>query len=154
MGIITFSDIAEHSIKLKDHTDMTSFSDAVNKIDHMRSITRIDLALKLAKKELFTVANGARKGAKKMLVLITDGAQTKKPDAVDPAGLADEFRKQGTDIYVFGVGIDVKKDELDKIGGGKDTANIADSFDELLKNDFMDSLLKDLCPGIVICLSV
>ena len=145
-GVITFSDNAEHSIKLKDHTDIKSFTDAVNKIDHMKSITRIDLALKLAEKEFFTKSNGARDVSKKMLVIITDGAQTKKPDSVDPAGLADEFRKKGVNVLVIGVGSGVEKNELDRMAGGADKAYIANSFDDLLAGDFKDNLLGDVCP--------
>ena len=47
-GVITFSYYTEHSIKLKDHTDLLGFNKAVDKIPVMGSTTRIDKALRLA----------------------------------------------------------------------------------------------------------
>jgi len=78
VGVVTFSHKAEHSITLNDHDDLYSFSKAVDDIPLMGSITRIDLALRKAQKEMFKVQNGARDGIVKILVLLTDGSQTKK----------------------------------------------------------------------------
>ena len=60
---------------MRDHMSTESFTDAVNKIPHMGYTTRIDLALKLAKAELFERANGGRDDVPKVLIVITDGSQ-------------------------------------------------------------------------------
>ena len=75
-GVVTFSYDSEHSIKLKDHMDISSFGAAVDAIPLMGSTTRIDTALRLAQKELFSVENGGRDIAPNILVLLTDGSQT------------------------------------------------------------------------------
>ena len=75
-GVITFSYKAEHSIKMKDHTDILDFNAAVDAIPLMGSTTRIDRALRLTQKELFSANNGALANNQNMLILLTDGSQT------------------------------------------------------------------------------
>ena len=61
---------------MKDHTDITSFSAAVDAIPLMGSTTRIDRALRLTQKELFAKQFGAREKNENVLILLTDGSQT------------------------------------------------------------------------------
>ena len=75
-AVITFSYRAKHSIKMKDHTDITSFNAAVDAIPLMGMTTRIDRALRLTQRELFALENGARPNHPKILILLTDGSQT------------------------------------------------------------------------------
>ncbi|XP_066915372.1 collagen alpha-6(VI) chain-like [Clytia hemisphaerica] len=60
-GVVTFSYDTEHSIKLNDHYDLFSFSDAVDKIPLMGHTTRIDKALRLTQSQMFSIANGGRR---------------------------------------------------------------------------------------------
>ena len=57
-----------------------------------------DLALKLAKKELFQVRNGARSNTRKLLIILTDGEQSEVDGAVDPTLVANELRKMGVTV--------------------------------------------------------
>ena len=91
-GVVTFSSRAKHSIKMKDHTDITSFHAAVDAIPLMGFQTRIDRALRLAQKELFAVENGGRSEIQDILVLLTDGTQTRAKHAEDPCDVMDEIR--------------------------------------------------------------
>ena len=68
-GVVTFSTVAELSIKLSDTTDYNNFRNAVDGIRFMGGSTRIDLGLQMAKDELFAMANGGRLGVKKVRVL-------------------------------------------------------------------------------------
>jgi len=79
-SVITFSHQAELSVKFNDFFDDRKFTSRVMGIPLMASVTRIDRALKLAQKEMFTVANGMRKNLPNILFLITDGSQTYPPD--------------------------------------------------------------------------
>ena len=45
---------------MKDHMDIDSFKAAVDALPHMGRTTRIDLALRLAQKELFAPESGGR----------------------------------------------------------------------------------------------
>uniref|UniRef100_A0A7M5V805 VWFA domain-containing protein n=3 Tax=Clytia hemisphaerica TaxID=252671 RepID=A0A7M5V805_9CNID len=91
-GVVTFSYYTEHSIKLNDHTKVSTFNDAVDKIALMGSTTRIDKALRMVQNDMFTIANGARPGVNKVLIVLTDGSQTKDAGAEDPSDVAKELR--------------------------------------------------------------
>lgn len=152
-GVVTFSYYTEHSIKLNDHTDLASFNAAVDSIPLMGSTTRIDKALRLTQKELFSIPNGGRPGVTKVLIVLTDGSQTKDAGAEDPGDVADEIRKSGINILTVGIGKGVNKTELAHISGGADKVFSAASFDQLISSQFLDvvnnagceSGMYDLC---------
>ena len=147
-GVVTFSDKALHSIKLNEHTDISSFDAAVDRIPLLGSITRIDLALRLAQKELFSPENGGRPNVPETLILLTDGSQTKTSDSEDPGDVADEILKSGVQIIVIGigkVGAGINKEELDHMAGGDGKAYIVKSFDELQDEEFVDKLSEETC---------
>ena len=54
-GVITFSNFASYSVKLNEFNDIGSFSDAVDKIPLMGSLTRIDKALRKVRDRLQTI---------------------------------------------------------------------------------------------------
>ena len=144
-GVVTFSYNAEHSIKLKDHDDLAGFNTAVDKIPLMGSTTRIDKALRLTQRELFSLSNGARPGIPKILVLLTDGSQTADADAVDPGDIADELRDQGIRVLVIGIGGGVNQTELLHLGGGQANTFSAASFDELVSSSFIKKVMEKKC---------
>ena len=59
-GIITFSHVAELSVKLSEHDSLNDFKAAVDALPMMGSNTRIDKALQLTLAEFFSPNNGAR----------------------------------------------------------------------------------------------
>lgn len=144
-GVVTFSYYTEHSIKLNDHTDLSSFNSAVDKIPLMGSTTRIDKALRLSQSEMFTLANGARAGIPKILILLTDGSQTQDAGAEEPGDIADELRKDGINLLVIGIGKGVNVTELDHMAGGDGKAFTAASFDELIGIDFLKKIKSTSC---------
>ena len=144
-GVITFSADVEHSIKLRDHFDITSFSGAVDRIPHMAATTRIDKALRLAQKEMFSLPNGARPGIPKILILLTDGTQTKDADTEDPSVIANEIRKKGVKTLVIGVGKGVNPFELVKLVESDRNVFSVSNFDELISNTFVELLTKISC---------
>ena len=144
-GVVTFSYYTEHSIKMNDHTDLTSFNAAVDKIPLMGSTTRIDKALRLTQKEMYSLGNGARPGVPKVLILLTDGSQTQDAGAEDPGDVADVLRKDGINIIVVGIGQGINTTELVHIAGGADNAYSAASFDELIGSDFVNKIKESGC---------
>ena len=144
-GVVTFSYYSEHSIKMNDHADLSSFNAAVDKIPLMGSTTRIDKSLRLTQNEMFSLLNGARPGVPKVLILLTDGSQTQDAGAEDPAVVADELRKDGINIIVVGIGQGVNKTELARIAGDADNAYSAASFDELIGSEFVDKIKESGC---------
>ena len=153
-GVVTFSYNSEHSIKLNDHSSFSSFNDAVDKIPLMGSTTRIDKALRLSQKELFTLPNGGRPGIPKILILLTDGSQTQDADAEDPSVIANEIRSKGIKLLVIGIGAGVDQAELLKLGGNeKDNVFTASTFEDLIAAPFIDAVTNSSCnAGTVIYL--
>lgn len=152
-GVVTFSYNSEHSIKLNDHSSFSTFNDAVDKIPLMGSTTRIDKALRLSQKELFTLPNGGRPGIPKILILLTDGSQTQDADAEDPSVIANEIRSKGIKLLVIGIGAGVDQAELLKLGGNeKDNVFTASTFEDLIAAPFIDAVTNSSCnAGTVIC---
>jgi len=144
-GVVTFSYYTEHSIKLSDHDDVISFNKAVDNIPLMGSTTRIDKALRLTQKEMFSLANGARAGIPKVVILLTDGSQTQDAGAEDPGDVADELRNAGINILVVGIGKGINATELAHIAGGDSKAYSASTFDELISRDFIEKLKTEGC---------
>ena len=144
-SVVTFSFFSDLSIKFNDHSDIISFAGAVDAIPLMGSTTRIDRALRETQKNMFSMKNGARPGVTKIVILLTDGSQTKDAGAEDPAAIADEIRNNGIVLIVVGIGAGVSPDELDKIAGGADNAFSAASFDELVGGDFIQELSEKSC---------
>ena len=144
-GVITFGSNAELSIKLNSHTDILTFWDAVNNITFMNSWTYIDRALRLAQSEMFSVDNGGRPGIPKLIVLFTDGTQTKNDNYEDPAGISEELRNEGINLLVVGMGQDTNVTELIKIAGGTENVFNKISFADLLENQFINDIRETSC---------
>lgn len=144
-GVVTFSHDSEHSIKLNDHTSLGSFYQAVDNIPLMGHTTRIDKALRKTQSEMFTIANGGRPGAGKVLILLTDGSQTKDAGAEDPATVARELRQEGVRLLVVGIGKGVNPTELERIAGDKTSVFTASTFDQLLTRNFLNSVNSAGC---------
>ena len=145
-GVVTFSRNAEHSIKLNEHKNITSFNNTVDSIQFMANQTRIDKALRLAQREMFNHSNGGRPGVPRVLILLTDGSQTKDSDAEDPAVVAEELRNQSVIIIVVGIGSDINLLELNNIAGGNRNRFFnANSFSDLISNEFINKVKGSGC---------
>ena len=144
-GVITFSHNAEHSIKMKDHTDIASFDAAVDAIPLMGKTTRIDKALRLAQKELFAPENGGRPNVPEILILLTDATQTAAADAEEPGNIAEELRAAGVHTIVIGIGTGIDLHELDHMAGGDGKAFFAKTFDDLRGEEFINKLAEETC---------
>ena len=144
-GVITFSYYVEHSIKLNDHFNLDDFNQAVDKIPLMGHTTRIDKALRLTQKEMFTAANGGREGVNKIVIVLTDGSQTYDDDSEDPASVAGELRNIGYTVLAVGIGKGVNVTELADIAGGVDNVYSAATFEELIGPTFLSKVRIASC---------
>ena len=144
-SVLTFSRKSELTIKFKDHFDQLKFNTAVDAIPLMGSVTRIDLALRLAQREMYLVENGARPNLPKILILLTDGSQTQQSGAEVPGDVADELRRSGISIIVVGIGSGTNQAELNHMAGGADNAFSAASFHELIGGEFIKKLTEKSC---------
>ena len=144
-GVVTFSYYAEHSIKMSDHSDLKGFNAAVDKIPLMNSTTRIDKALRVAQKDLFSLANGGRAGVPKVLILLTDGSQTQDAGAEEPAEIAELLRKEGIRIIVVGIGKGINASELAHIAGKDENVYSVESFEDLIGSEFISKIKARGC---------
>lgn len=145
VGVVTFSFYATLSIKFNDFTDVAIFREAVEEIPLIGSTTRIDRALKVVNEDLFNESNGARKDVTKMLILLTDGSQTKGSDAVDPGKIAKVLRQRDIHIVSVGIGDEVDVDELTHITGDEDRVYTVADFDELITGRFIRKIVSKSC---------
>merc|ERR1712226_369002 len=146
-AVVTFSYWAEHSIKLKDYYNILSFGAAVDAIPLMGYTTRLDRSLRLVQKEMFKKESGAREDSPKLLVLLTDGSQTKDADAEEPAEIADELRTEGVNSIVVGIGRYTDPVELLHLAGGQENLFMSQSFDDLLKSNLVNKVREQSCPA-------
>ena len=112
-------------------------------------MTYIDKALRRAQSDMFTRKNGARDNVPKLLVLLTDGAQTKRVinnhNPEDPGVVAQEIRDEGIKLIVVGMGNGTKESQLINIGGTAENVFSADTFDDLIADQFIENVTKIAC---------
>ena len=145
VGLISFSFYAELNIKLNDHSNIITFDSAVDEIPLMNLTSRIDKALALAAKDMFSVANGGRPGYPKLLVLLINNPQMRNVASEPPVDIAERIRKAGINILIIGVGPNVDPNELVEIGGGPENVYIAATNDVLSNLEFVDQIKFATC---------
>ena len=141
-GVVTFSYFGELSIKLSDHSDISSFNLAVDNITLMGSTARIDKALCLAQRKLFSLANGGRLGVPKLLILLTYSSPVQNARVGDLKEIADELRADGINILVVGIGRYMNATELLQIADSQQNLYITNN---LYASNFVSSTKKDTC---------
>lgn len=149
-GAVIFSSSPELRIRLSDHTDVHSFSEAVENLPLLGGRTRIDRALEKAYDELFSVENGMRQGVSKLLIVLTDGKQTKDDTFVPLSDAILPFHEAGIKVIVIGIGSLVDKFELSKLVTEPSDLFLAKDFEELVSQNFISNITLDSCntPGL------
>lgn len=154
-GVIVFSShgYVKMAIKFTDFLTTKSFNEAVGLLPFYGYMTRIDHALSLAHKELFTEKGKTRPNVKKLLFLITDGRQN--PDNIggvklDPAKEAEKLHLGNVQIYAVGVGNKVNLTELQRITKDPRKVYSVADFAELTSTAFVNNVSKELCQGAVL----
>ena len=138
-GVVTFSYFGELSIKLSDHSDISSFNLAVDNIKLMGSTARIDKALCLAQRKLFSLANGGRLGVPKLLILLTYSSPVQNARVGE---IADELRADGINILVVGIGRYMNATELLQIADSQQNVYITNNLNA---SNFVSLTKKDTC---------
>lgn len=95
-AVIVYSSRARVLIPLWRHHNYVQFSTAVRRIPYFRGGTRIDLALQLANNRVFTANRGVRSQVPKILILMTDGYQTKTRSSIPLDQAVLPLRKKGS----------------------------------------------------------
>ena len=144
-GIVVFSSNSEVAMKFSESNNGSAFATAVDKLPLLRGRTRIDKALKLAFDRLFREEDGMRLDVPKVLVLLTDGAQTVEDGAIAPSKAVEPFHEANIKVLVIGIGSGVKKDELRSVVKSDNDLYLAEDFDKLTSTDFTNSVSGAAC---------
>ena len=130
MALIQYGTNATTAIRFTDYMNNADFNTAVDALPYLRGETRIDKALQLASSEL-TERSGARAGVAKVLVLLTDGRQSRGPDGVDLRKAATPLLSAGVRVFAVGIGTEIDENELELIVDKTDDVIVVPSFDGL-----------------------
>ena len=130
-GVIIYGSSATTAVRFPDSASNADFNAAVDALPYVRGETRIDKALQLAYSELVAHRSGARAGVAKMVIVLTDGRQTKAPDGVDIQKVVAPLLSAGIRIFAVGIGNDVDEVELQLIVDKKEDAILVQSYNRL-----------------------
>lgn len=130
-AVIQYGTAATTAIRFTDHMNNADFNAAVDALPYLRGETRIDKALHLASSELLTERSGARAGVAKVMVLLTDGRQSKAPDGLDLQKAAAPLLSAGVRIFAVGIGSEVDEKELQLVVDRTDDVIAVPSYDGL-----------------------
>lgn len=156
-AMVTFSEEATVRINLQGSRIAGAFADAVDSLPDPLAggRTKTDLGLNLADTEVAQTSAGYREDdddVKRMLMVITDGGQTKGGRYVPVSQAILPFFERDMEVFAVGVGLEDDQDARDEI---RDMVQISqnaifpDSYTDLINqvNDFV----RRFCPGTVIC---
>lgn len=152
VGVIYYSDDAKVAFdfnKFKgDQLNKENVVKEINKISVTEGQTRIDLALRLAKKSLFSLEGGMRPDKPKIALVMTDGRQTKGLDAPDAEDLhiaSRPLKDLGVQVYSLGIGNDYDIGELLDIASDDASVFRSTDVDELVS--IVASITEQTCKG-------
>ena len=112
-AVVTYHDWPNVRANFNDFDSTDSFVKAVDAINQTRGRTRIDRAL-IKTSEMF---KSARRNVQKVLITLTDGAQTPDPDSMALDEASQLLRDQGVKVYALGVGHMINKNPVEVYGG-------------------------------------
>lgn len=130
-ALILYGDTATTAIRFSDHASNVDFNAAVDVLPYLGGETRIDKALQLASTELLTERSGARVGVAKVVILVTDGRQSRAPDGVELQKAVEPILSAGVRLFALGIGTEVNEKELQLIVERKDDVILVPSYDGL-----------------------
>ena len=142
-------------IKLTDHDNILSFNDAVDNIGFMDteapSSRDIVQALRVAEKMLLAYAVGGRDNVPKLLIVIVNASQIKWDREENPLAIAQDLQLKSITISAVVIGNRPNETKLANIAGKLYNAL---NYDELISDNFILSVKKDMCGtgnNLVIC---
>lgn len=139
VALVTYSRRATTVFNLDAHQSGSAILTAVGDASYVGGVASTGAALLHVHSSVLTVANGARPGVNKAVVVVTDGSGG--DDAVVPA---QKLRDNGVSVFVIGIG-DVQQDRLMQIAGSEEHMISVPSYEDL--KYFEDVLVQMLCSG-------
>ena len=135
-SVIKYNKQATIEIPLGRHLSSDTFRLRVDQIPYTLGQTRIDKALDMAAKKVFTPEGGSRQGFPKLLIIITDGVQTQDPDTISLDEAVKPLQRAGVLIIAVGIGGHVDPRELRQMVLHSSDVYTVTDFDDLLKKAY------------------
>lgn len=139
VGVETFGDSVRTIIELGAAMNVEQLKKDIGKIQQLRGSTGTHLAL-LQLRKMFS-GRYNRPGASRVAIVITDG-ESDKPD--ETAIEADAVHAEGIVVFAIGVGLAVKRAELERIASQPEYVFTVDNYDQL--NSLLSILAVKACP--------
>ena len=127
-SVIEYSDKAKVVIPLNRFYDANQLKSAIGQIQASGGASNTDKALETALREGFSSQNGARPGAPKTLILITDGksaGEKSLEEAVLP------LRKNGVVVHVVAIGDEASDPDVTSIAASGEYVEEVDKADDI-----------------------
>lgn len=128
LSVIEYSDEAKLVIPLNRFYNAVQLKNAVDQIQASGGTSQIGNALETAGREGLSLENGARPGAPKTVILITDGkaaGERSLEDAVLP------LRQRGIVVHVVSIGNEAKDPQVTSAATGDDYVHPIDKSDDI-----------------------
>lgn len=118
-------------VSFLDKVDTIQFERAVDRVPHTKGRTRLDKALKLAASQMFSANGGTRLRKRKIMVILTDGRQSRDPDTIPLQDAVRPLRQLGVRIYTVAIGDEVDLKELYQVTERKEDVFPVSDFADL-----------------------
>ena len=112
LGAILYGSDANIAWKIGQAADSLSVNKKIDELKAIKAGNNVQKALKVARDELFSLANGARRSVPKTLILFTSETEG-KDSAID--AVAKQLKDNGVNVIVLAIGSNVKKQDLSGI---------------------------------------
>ncbi|XP_008434914.1 von Willebrand factor A domain-containing protein 2 isoform X3 [Poecilia reticulata] len=140
VALVAYNRRATTVFGLDEHESGSAILKAVGEASYMGGGVSTGAALLHIYSKVLTVANGARPGVNKAVVVVTDGSGG--DDAVVPA---QKIRDSGVSVFVVGIG-DMQRDKVLMISGSEEYMISAPSYEDL--KYFEDVLVQMVCSEV------
>lgn len=153
-AIVTFSEDANERINLKESDTPGAFTQAVQRMPGPEpgGRTKTHKAMALVEEEILVKKNGYRENqddVAKILVVITDGEQTKDSKSPYVGEAIQPFFKKNMEVFAIGVGLQKEsaRKEIRDMVQQPENAIFKDSYTDLI--DSAQEFIRRFCPGII-----
>lgn len=143
IGVVTFSDSPVKEFGLNQYGAKSSLLTAIQQIGYLQGTTHTESALKFAREEMFTAADGARDDAKHYVIILTDGVSSNTNETIAQANM---LKQQGVEVIAVGIGSNVNKEEINAMASDLNHVFTVSNFSAL--RTIREDIKKAACEGI------
>ena len=153
VGFTSFSNTVKHQFYLNRYTAKSALLTQIGRVRYRGGGTDIAKALNgVYDNQFMKASNGARDGATKVLVLVTDGKAEGTRAISDMLTAAQKIRDAGIIILSVGIKSGVDIDQLTQIADDVNRVFSANDFDNAL-DSVQTSLITETCEGNTVFIS-